>query len=222
VALQIPKQHVAAILKIRQLSDASAEKLIDALASSPFTSEADEMAKRIAKRVPDIQPKDLKAIVDTVYALHYVREFSEVKASKFLGDLVQAVKATGESRLALEPAEAERLRDRFKRLLDIENIRLLSKALKLQRDGERLYCDAKILSDIRPVFHDDVSSKPAGAVVSHTLKLGYHEGRQHKDFFVVLESADLDALKELVERAHVKAKTLRALLTDAGLEDLGL
>src|ERR1700680_234151 len=42
VALQIPKQHVAAILKIRQLSDASAEKLIDALASSPFTSEADE------------------------------------------------------------------------------------------------------------------------------------------------------------------------------------
>jgi len=222
VPLQIPKQHVPAILKIRGLSDASVNQLIDALDSSPFTSAADEMAKRISGRVPDVQPRDLKAIVDTIYALHYVREFSDVKTSKFLGDLVQAVRDESESKSALVPAEAAHLRDRFKRLLEIENIRLLSKALKLQRDGERLYCEAKILSDIRAVFHDDVSSKPAGAVLSHTLKLGYHEGREHKEFFVVLESADLDTLKEVIERAHAKAKTLRALLADTGLEDLGM
>jgi hypothetical protein len=120
--LQIPKQHVPAILKIRALSDAVTEKLIDALASSPFTQVPDKMAKRIAVSVPDISSKDLKAIVETVYALHNVREFSEVTASRFLTDLVQAVRAGDDSNSPLDRDEASRLRDRFKRMLDIEKM----------------------------------------------------------------------------------------------------
>jgi hypothetical protein len=94
--------------------------------------------------------------------------------------------------------------------------------MRLQRDGERLYCEAKILSDMRAVFHDDAISKPAGAVVTHTLKVGYHENGTHKEFFVVLESADLEALKEIIERAQAKETILRKLLPEAGLQDLSL
>jgi hypothetical protein len=77
MALQIPKQHLPAIIKIRQLPDVTADQLITALASFPPTPDAKTMAEQIAPQVPDILPDDLKDIVDTLYALYYVREFSE-------------------------------------------------------------------------------------------------------------------------------------------------
>ena len=223
MALQIPKQHLPAIIKIRQLPDATADQLITALASFPPTPEAGKMSKQIASQVPGILPEDLKDIVDTLYALYYVREFSEVRASRFLRDLVQTLKSSTDTNLVVsDPAEVEKLKTRFEKLLGIENISLLSKAMRLQRDGERLFCDAKTLSDIRPVFHNDASSAPAGSVITHTLKLGYHEGGEHKEFFIVLEGGDLESLKEVVDRALSKETTLQKLLADAGLQDMSV
>jgi hypothetical protein len=92
----------------------------------------------------------------------------------------------------------------------------------LQRDGERLYCDAKILSDIRPVFGDKPTVRPVGAVVTHTLRIGYHLGGDHREFHIILDVQDLEALKVAVDRAQAKDKTLRALLKDIKLPDLGI
>jgi hypothetical protein len=104
-----------------------------------------------------------------------------------LRDLIQTLKSSNDASLVVtDLKEVEKLKARFEKLLGIENIGLLSKAMRLQRDGERLFCDAKTLSDIRPVFHDDASSAPAGGVITHTLKLGYREGGEHKEFFIVL------------------------------------
>jgi len=180
------------------------------------------MAQKISASVPSISPEDLNMIMDTLYSLYRVREFSDVKASRFLSDLIQSLKTSGDPGLAIVPDEIPKLRDRFKKLLGIENISLLSKAIRLQRDGEKLYCDAKILSDIRPVFHDDATTKPAGAVVTHTLRLGYHERGQHKEFFMVLENIDLANLALTLERAHTKGETLRKMMEEVGLPDLGL
>jgi hypothetical protein len=121
-----------------------------------------------------------------------------------------------------ESADLSHARERFKRLLNITTLNTLSKAIRLQRDGERLYCDAKILSDIRPVFGDDVSQGPISVVITHTLKLGYHEGDDHKEFFIVLDAQDLINLSEVIERAHEKAETLDALLEKTGLPRLGI
>jgi len=132
MALQIPKQHLPAIIKIRQLPDATADQLIMALASFPPTPEVKTMVEQIAPQVPGILPDDLKDIVDTLYALYYVREFSEVKASRFLRDLIQTVKSSNDASLVVtDPKEVEKLKARFEKLLGIENIGLLSKAMRL-------------------------------------------------------------------------------------------
>ena len=114
------------------------------------------------------------------------------------------------------------LPERFEKLLNINLLNTLSKAGRLQRDGERLYCDAKILSDIRPVFGPKPTVMPPGAVVTHTLRIGYHEGGDHKEFYVILDADDLEALKNTVTRAEAKDKVLRQLLKTAKLSDLGV
>lgn len=207
--------------KLIKLPDDTFNKLVDLLTSTPPTPEIEDLATHIQASV-QIPPKELQGILDTIYALHYVREFSDVRPARFVSDLLHALRTSQDPSLGLTEGEAVSARDRFKKLLSIENVSLLAKAMRLQRDGERLYCEAKILSDLRAVFHDDPTAAPVGAVVSHTLKLGYHEKGDHKEFFVVLESADLKALKEVIERAQSKETTLRTLLPKAGLQDLSL
>lgn len=54
----------------------------------------------------------------------------------------------------------------------------------------------------------------------HTLKLGYHEGRGHREFHVVLDSRDLDELSKVIMRAQAKDKALRDALKGFQLPSL--
>jgi hypothetical protein len=220
--LQIPDEQIPAIVKIRRLSNTSVRELIAALKSAAIEPDSEKMAAQIADRVPGIQIEDLAAIVDVIYELYFVREFANVSQSRFLEDLIQGLRDTAKPDLELKEAEVPSIEDRFKRLLTIDTLNAVAKSARLQRDGERLYCTAKILSDLRPVFTSNAMSRPVGAVITHTLKLDYHKGADIKEFFIVLDSEDLGKLKEVVERAHAKDKTLRGLLKNMKLPDLGV
>jgi hypothetical protein len=220
MALEIPKQQIPTIGKILRLSDAAIKELIDALSSTTITAEAPAMAEKIAASVPNIPPEDLIEIVDTLYSLYHVREFSEVRPARFVRDLVEALLQNPD--FGLKKEDASIIGKRFHRLLNVTTLDNLSKAVRLQRDGERIYCDAKIISDIRPVFGEDVEERPVSAVITHTLRLGYHETGEHKQFFIVLDEQDLDNLQAVIERAKSKGDTMTELLESAGIPRLGV
>ena len=82
----------------------------------------------------------------------------------------------------------------------------------MQRDHENSFCDAKILTDLRPVFGASAEVQPEGIVVTHTLKLEYHDDRgAHRKFYVALNQDDLETLRNVLERADKKANSLQAL-----------
>jgi hypothetical protein len=220
MALQIPKQHLPAIGKIIKLSDAETNELITALSSATITAEASAMSEKISGSVPSVSPEDLADIVETLYSLYHVREFSQVRPARFVRDLVETLLSNPD--FGLHKSDAPIIGTRFKQLLNVKTLNTLSKAVRLQRDGERIYCEAKIISDIRPVFGDDVEDRPISAVITHTLKLGYDEMGEHKEFFVVLDEQDLNALKDVIERAEVKGDTLTKVLNTVGMPRLGI
>jgi len=219
MALNIPPEDRGAIATIRSLSPNSLERFIAALRAAPPVSNVQEMADYVSKEVPTIAVGKLASVLDTLYTLYYIRDLSGVEPSTFLDDLMEGI--SGSRGLKTTGKELPKLRSLLERVLSIESLNTVSKAARLQRDGQRLYCTAKILSDIRPVFGSDPTVRPAGGVLTHTLKLGYHEGKEHKEFHVVLDSDDLEALAEVVERARLKDQTLRNLLKEAKLPNLG-
>jgi len=217
--LNIPPEDRGAIAAITVLPSSSLEQFIAALKAAPPVSNAHEMAEHIAKQVPKIPAGKLASVLEMLYTLYYIRDLSGVSPITFLDDLLEGISRS--SGLKLKAKDMPKLRSLFDKLLSIESLKTVSKAARLQRDGERLYCTAKILSDIRPVFGSDPTTRPEGAVLTHSLKLGYHEGKEHKEFHVVLDSDDLEALAEMVERARLKDKSLRNLLEEAKLPNLG-
>ena len=207
---------------IKTLSTAATDKLIAALKSAPPLSSEEEMAARIVTQVPSLSAEHLAPVIDTLYRLYYIRELAGVRPSTFLKDLMEGIR--NNSKLAPKPKDEPKLESRLAKLLNIETLHTLSKAARLQRDGERLYCEAKILSDIRPVFGTDPAIRPVGAVLTHTLKVTYHEGSEpgdHREFHLILDSGDLEELGKVVQRAQAKDKTLRDLLKGAKLPNLG-
>jgi hypothetical protein len=220
--LQLPKENLPALAKIIKLSDAEVDELINALTSSTIAAEARAMSEKVAGSVPTIPREDLDAIMETLYSLYHVREFSEVRPARFLRDLVDALLQNPDFGLKKTGDDPSHVGKRFQRLLDVKTLNVLSKAVRLQRDAERIYCGAKILSDIRSVFSDDISEGPISAVITHTLKIAYHQDGDHKEFFIVMDQQDLINLGETVERAHEKEEALTNLLKQLELPRLGI
>jgi hypothetical protein len=220
MALPIPKGYIPEVNKIRNLPDSIIDELVHALESAPVTADSEQLALTIADSIPSIGTEDLKGILGFVYGLYHVRQFSEMDNRAFLDELIAGVRQHAKPELA--EGDLPRMRERFRRMLGIKKLSTLSKATNLQRAGERLYCLATIFSDVRPVFGQDVKSKPVGAVITHTLKLAYHEGGDHKEFFIILDDQDLEELQAVIHRARQKSETLTTLLVETKIPRLGI
>ncbi len=215
--LNIDPSDREGIVVAKRLAPAVVSRLVDALNEAPPVSNPDEMAERLTEYLSGISKERLVALLRTLYTLYFIRDLSGVSLSRFLDDLIEA--ASKDQRLKSDDLPV--LRDTLEKLLNIKPLLIVAKAARLQRDGERLYCTSKVLSDIRPVFNDNPSSAPAGAVITHTLKVAYHEGPIHRDVQIVLDSDDLADLEKVIHRAQLKDKSLRAFLKRSKLPNLG-
>ena len=220
MALQIPKDDIPALAAIKSLSEASLAELLAALSKAPKLADSDKMAEQITEHVPSIDAASIKLMLDTLYTFYQIRQFAGVKAFTFLTDIIDGVKES--DHLEFTDHELDQLKTNLEKLLSIDNLGIIAKAKKLQRVGERLYCNAKIMSDIRPVFSDDPSLRPSGAVITHTLTIAYHGGSEHSEFHVALDSEDVDELADVLARAGKKDETLRKFLKESKFPDLGL
>ena len=71
--------------------------------------------------------------------------------------------------------------------------------------------------DLRPVFRTDLGERPPAFVVVHNLKVGYRESGEYREFFVALDTLDVHALKEALDRALEKEKSLRTIADKCNL-----
>lgn len=205
---------------VRNLSPHDSDQLLEALKSTKIAASSDEMASSIESKLPSIPKKELRNIVDLLYSLYHVREFSGLNRNSFIKELFETVQQYADPPIAEEDVTG--IRQRFKDLLVIKNLDTISKAISLQREEQRVYCDAKIISDIRPVFGDDIKGKPEAATITHSLRITYHEDGNHKDFYVSLDQMDLDELERIVKRAKNKANALTKALIEARIPRLGI
>jgi hypothetical protein len=86
----------------------------------------------------------------------------------------------------------------------------------LLRDNEHNFKFSKVLTDIRSVF-DSSEDKPLsdGAVIIHNLKITYEDvdGR-NKDFFLALDTDDIQQIQKTLEKATKKTTHLISKLNN--------
>jgi hypothetical protein len=116
-------------------------------------------------------------------------------------------------KLKLPDEDSEQFEQRLVMLLSSGPLDIAGKASNLRLEYERFLQEARIITDIRPIFGADLSEPPSGALVAHTLKLTYwDEKNESRDLYIALDAVDIRNLSDLLERAKTKANSLQAML----------
>jgi hypothetical protein len=206
-ALSIPKEHKAGIALIAKLSDASTDALAKALERSPSAT----------PNIDGVSEADAERMVDAVKFLTYIRSFFDVPMEQFLDDIYESVREDDELR-NFATGNEKTLHNHFEKLLGVRSLVIATKAMALRREHEHTFCEARIFTDARPIYAESVNEVPAAVVITHMLKLAYHDSTPEvKEIYIALDSDELIELKQAVERAETKHQSLTTMFKGANV-----
>jgi len=216
----IPEYYIPSLQKLAALSEDKREGFLRALNQAIPTLELGKMKGQIAEKV-DIDDEDLLDILRMFGSMYRGRISSDISAQEFADDLNKSLLMNDE--LPFKDQETNTL-DSFTsfivKVLDAdESLGVTAKALDVMTEHEHVYCRARVLTDMRPVFGGEVD-KPDAFVTVHTLKLGFHDNAKHKDVYIAMDRNDVRELIGVLERAEKKEKALDAFLKNSNLTHL--
>jgi hypothetical protein len=164
--------------------------------------------------VPSLSPDDAAQVMNSIQAMYRVREYADVALEKFISDICESLRESGQ----LRQDEERSFRERLERALNIEVLSIAGKASVLQNEHEHVFCSASVITDARPVYGSSVSEPPAAMIITHTLKIDYHGagGRLH-EIYIGMGSSGISELHDVLIRADEKAKSLRSALKAANI-----
>jgi hypothetical protein len=215
---RIPEPYRSGLAKIRGLSASDIDAISNALATCPLHGGIKGMIATVRAQAPTLTVDDIEDIIRSLYSLYIYRGDSDTPVSSFIPELIIAMRSSGKD-LVIPEEEKIIFQERITRLLSIDALAMASKAETLRDDHDKSFHDAKILTDIRPLFTKP-DEKPLGAAITHMLKIEYHQEGEHKILYMYLDADDLELLKKVVQRAETKASSLQALIKSANLLDL--
>lgn len=216
---RIPEPYRRGFAKIKKLSSADAKALVAALEKMPTSGGQKEKIARVSEQLPSLKREDVEDIVRTLFTLYMFRSDADTPLAEFVSELVGAMQATGMESLALSEEEKVEFQDNITRLLSVNTLAIASKVEQLRLEFHKTFVDARIVTDIRPIFSKP-EERPMGAAITHTLKIEYHEEGEHKEFYIALDAEDIQKMKRILQRADSKASSLRSLLKAVNLSDL--
>jgi hypothetical protein len=91
---------------------------------------------------------------------------------------------------------------------------IASKAEQLRLSYQNLLTDARIITDLRPVF-DSSAKKIAEFIISHNLLINYFDGTETRRIVFALDTNDVVNLRRICERAQEKERSLKSLKSDS-------
>lgn len=196
--LPIPKNVRAGLASLREIPDDVFNTLLIEFERSDEPS-----------AVNNLSPEDTKQLVDAVTSMSAVRASAGVSLEQFIDDICESMREGD----ALNEGQEPRFRERLARVLSIDVLNVRAKAIALSNEHEHLFCTARIFTDMRPVYGDDPSAAPEAMTITHILKIHYHAaGNRMHEIYLGIGSSDIEAIREVLDRAEEKAKSLQASL----------
>lgn len=213
--LHIPKDAAQALRSFAKYSRDDAQALVEAIRKASPALLLSDLAESIAGSTR-LSVQEVESLLEAFAGMHLTRIHSEKSVGDFVADVVFALQenADGDS---VQAGGWENLANDVSAVLSCESLEVTAKAIDVMTEHEHVFQRARIVTDIRPIFSADIDQQPRAAVLIHMLNLFYRENGEMKQIGLALDDADLNLLKESIERAAVKAKTLK---TSLGVEFL--
>lgn len=202
--LTVPKEHQPILSRIRTMPETTVRALVSALEGS--------------SSVPSVQrlsSDETEAIQDVLMDLYRVRGFVDMEVPEFVSNIALSLQEAERFPDAELPAFEERLT----RLLTIESVSIGSRAASLKTEYDRRFCAARLMTDARPIYGTDPAMPPSAVMITHTLRISYHDDTSElREFYVAMDADDVTTLRGMLNRADAKAKSLGSVFAAANVK----
>ena len=186
----------------------------DALQSTVVALSPLQLIRLIEQEAPAWTSPQHGALVRQGLALRGLMTESGLSSDNVIGGLSLGLEAAG---FFADPADRKvwdnTIAPALVELLDSKLFRVAAKSANLAYDYANLLRNARVITDVRPVFDDSVESID-GAVVSHVLRLKYTGIDDETSLSIVIDTTDIQRLLEECERALSKGNLVRNWLRD--------
>ena len=208
--LRIPEPFRPALLALANMPETSYSELSAVLSRAPQTfTTIRELVTWTRPEVPNIPPEEIEGIIEALVSLYRVSQRSGVSSKD--QTLAQDV-ASSLPNSKLEASSRATFEKRLVSLLASKSLNVLeAKARELKMQDERLMIEARVLTDLRPVFGEEVEDSPLGMIITHSLRIRFVESGsdRYNDMYFAMDAGDIRNLKAAMERAEEKIHALK-------------
>jgi hypothetical protein len=214
IPFTVPRRYQSGLAKISRLDDESTHELWTALQQTPSSTDSDTLVSAVAAAVDTIAVSDLEEIVPALLHYYAFRDATQSSASEVAEGIAHEMEEIPSTSLRLSPKDSETLQARLLELLSIDSLYAIARAARLSLENEHSFTEARVVTDIRPVFDQErPEAPPTGAIVVHTLRITYvSDNNEIKNFFVALDTNEVRELLKHLERADLKAESIKKIL----------
>jgi len=221
--LSVPPPQIATIKALLELPDDKVNELLTALDSAGPQFNVEDLSKEVSRSV-EIPRGLTRRSVEIVGSLY--RAFGPAQPISGLGEFLDKEVHPAMKRAEIFSPEREdsqwaKLREFFLTALSLERtVGTTVKAGPVLTAHERIFAGAKIMTDLRPIYHRDASEKPDAALIVHMLRITQRDDDGNRsDLYFALDSNDIRLMRDVIERALQKEVTLKGII-DPGVKVL--
>lgn len=217
--LSIPPQVITGLSKIASLKKDQVQELGTELKKIPLKIRQHGIFDDSEFNVKSIQLSEADNIKAALFALYLGRVGGSVSVDTYVDDIVYTLQErVGKGTDWIRSEETlDRLRARLRRLLSIDSLELVAKAHNVLLEHERTFFSARVVTDIRSVFREQIEGSPSAAMIVYMLNLEFYHSGQKDKLSIALDNKDIEILMNALNRAKDKSTSLESVMSAAGI-----
>ncbi|MFN6034977.1 MAG: hypothetical protein ACK48B_13285 [Dolichospermum sp.] len=217
--LQIPEKFKPGFKLLISIDEKTVQSFIDSFQQAQ-PLQINDLVSVVTSRVNTLTKKEVKDVIETLISIHNLRDYLQENNDASTNEVIEKISQAVEDDEELEITDEQRqeFERRLVNFLGLDNIlSFRSKSIEVIRDHERLFQNSRIHTDMRPVFESGLEDSPAGVAIVNMLKIEYLDLDGKHEFFVALDANDLKQLREQLDLADRKVKSIELMLNQVNI-----
>jgi hypothetical protein len=207
-SFQIPGRAYDGLLDLIEIGPEKLKQLTKEVAERSLTLDTSELTEKLASTIQFPAERVERAIFVVLIPLNSLRAAFRMPPNEFLDLLAKLIARQ-------KPEWHNAHGDAWKQVAPVVEplltpngyFALLSKTFRLLANRPIVAREFKILTELRPVYDDELSATKA-MVLTSTLVVDYEEAGEPKRLHLTVDQSDLRAIREQLDRANRKVQLL--------------
>ncbi|MGI8882929.1 MAG: hypothetical protein ACR2IA_01625 [Pyrinomonadaceae bacterium] len=216
---RIPEDYQSGLARVVSLSNNDINELLTIFENTPVILNGKKFNQELLPKITFLESVEARNLIETIGSLYELRNQLDLTTEEFVDEITDVMKESQNKKLKLTESNYKKFKQRLTDLLAIKTLALRSKAVNLIVDHSVIFQDAKIVSDIRPIFGLNIEESPIGSVIIHNLKIEYKQNDEIKNFYIALDEKDITTLLGLLKRTQTKSESLKSFIANSGLSN---